>query len=450
MNDAIKNILADPKVTKVKLAVTDIDGILRGKVIHKKKFESVLEGGFGFCDVVFGWDCADKCYEGVDYTGWHTGYPDAHAVIDPTTLRRVPWDDDIPFFLGHFEDGKGEKLKVCPRNLLRSVNERCNDMGFKASFAQEFEWFNFRERAQDLHDRNFTAPQPITPGMFGYSLLRTSQNKAFFNQLFDDLFQFNVPLEGIHTETGPGVYEAAILYSDILLAADRAVLFKASAKEIGQQHGIIPSFMAKWNENLPGCSGHIHQSLWNKKGENIFFDQKADHKMSPIMESYLAGLLYCLPEILPCYAPNMNSFKRLVEGMWAPTTLTWGIDNRTTAIRALPGSEKSTRIELRVPGSDTNSYIAMAAALASGLYGIEQGLKLETPMTIGNGYLNQDNGSLPPNLWEATQRMKNSKIANQLLGEDFIHHFAQTREWEWREAHQVVTDWELKRYFEII
>lgn len=450
MNDVVKRILEDPSITKIKLAVTDIDGILRGKVIHKSKFKSVVESGFGFCDVVFGWDCADKCYEGVDFTGWHTGYPDANAVLDLETYRTIPWDNDIPFFLGHFEDENGKRLEVCPRNLLRTIIDRAHTHGFNPQFSQEFEWFNFKESSDELHDREFRSPRPITPGMFGYSLLRTSKNQGFFNQLFDDLYKFDVPLEGIHTETGPGVYEAAILYSDILKAADRATLFKAAAKEIGHFHKIIPSFMAKWNESLPGCSGHIHQSLCDEKGKNLFYDEKSKNKMSPLMESYLAGLLHCLPEILPCYAPNMNSFKRLVEGMWAPTTLTWAIDNRTTAVRALPGSDKSTRIELRVPGSDTNSYIAMAAALASGLYGIENKLKLDTPMTIGNGYLNKDNGVLPPNLWEATQKMKNSPIANEILGEGFIKHFAQTREWEWREAAQVVTDWELKRYFEII
>lgn len=429
---------------KVKVAVCDIDGILRGKVIHLDKFLSVAEGGFGFCSVVFGWDCADASYEGVDFTGWHTGYPDTNAKIDLSTLRNVPWDDDIPFFLADF-DG----LHVCPRSLLKKVRQKSLDMGFSPIFAQEFEWFNFEEDSNDLHDSGHVQPSPITRGMFGYSLLRSSQRSEYFNDLFDLMDAFKVTIEGIHTETGPGVYEVAILYKDILEAADRATLFKASAKEIGSHHGIIPSFMAKFDESLPGCSGHIHQSLW-KDGKNIFFDEKSKNKMSPLMESYLAGLLHCLPEVLPMYAPNMNSYKRLVEGMWAPTTVTWGIDNRTTAIRVLPGSNKSTRIELRVPGSDANPYLAQAAALASGLYGIEKGLKLTQAPCTGNGYEDKSNGVLPANLWEATQKMKNSDVAKELFGPEFIKHFCQTREWEWNQAAKVVTDWELKRYFEII
>jgi glutamine synthetase len=322
-------------------------------------------------------------------------------------------------------------------------------MGYSPIFAQEFEWFNFEEESNELHDGEHLNPNPMTRGMFGYSILRSSQKKEFFHDLFDLMDAFKVTLEGIHTETGPGVYEAAIMYKDILEAADRAVLFKAAAKEIGHHHGIIPSFMAKWNESLPGCSGHIHQSLW-KDGKNVFFDDNGNHKMSPIMESYLAGLLHCLPEVLPMYAPNMNSYKRLVEGMWAPTTLTWGIDNRTTAIRVLPGSDKSTRIEMRVPGSDANPYLAQAASLASGLYGIEKGLKLTQAPCKANGYEDKSNGILPANLWESTQKMKNSEVANSLFGEDFVKHFCQTREWEWKQAAKVVTDWELKRYFEII
>jgi glutamine synthetase len=269
--------------------------------------------------------------------------------------------------------------------------------------------------------------------------------------LFDLLQQFEVPIEGLHTETGPGVYEAALLYGDILEAGDRAVLFKTGVKEIGMKHGIMPSFMAKWNKDLPGCSGHIHQSLWDKdKAQNLFYDQKSAHGISSVMRSYMAGLLHCLPYVLPMYAPTINSYKRLVEGAWAPTTLTWGIDNRTTALRALPSSPKATRIETRVPGSDVNPYLALAASLASGLYGIRHNLQLNQPATVGNGYADKQWGTLPRNLDEATQAMKNSDVAKELFGEEFVRHFAQTREWEWRQFSKNVTDWELKRYFEII
>lgn len=172
--------------------------------------------------------------------------------------------------------------------------------------------------------------------------------------------------------------------------------------------------------------------------------------MSGLMKSYIAGQLHCLPHILPMIAPTINSYKRLVEGAWAPTTLTWGIDNRTVALRALPGHAKTCRLETRVVGSDSNPYLALSACLAAGLYGIKNKMKLDKEATNGNGYKDLSNGVLPQNLYEATQRMKQSAIAEELFGADFVAHFTQTREWEWRQYAKAVTDWELKRYFEII
>ncbi len=446
----VKEIL-ESNCQKVKLAITDIDGVLRGKMINVKKFESIASTGLGFCDVIFGWDSSDVLYDKppVDFTGQHTGYPDVHAQLDFNTYRRIPWEEDIPFFLADFRNKAGGALEICPRGLLKKIKNEAEDLGYKCFFSQEFEWFNFLENSADLHDSQFVKPEPLTRGMFGYSVLRTSQNSEFFNDLYDLMLAFNVTIEGLHTETGPGVYEAAIMYDDILESADRAVLFKSGAKEIGHRHGIMPTFMAKYNEKLPGCSGHVHQSLW-KNGKNVFYDAKDPHHMSDTMKSYIAGLLHCLPQILPMFAPTINSYKRLVEGMWAPTTLTWGIDNRTTAIRALPGSDKSTRIEHRVVGSDVNPYLAMSAALASGLYGVKKKMKLTTPATQGNGYAEKSFGILPRNLWEATEAMENSKLARELFGETFVDHFCKTRKNEWRTFSAVVTDFELKRYFEII
>jgi glutamine synthetase len=436
---------------KVKIAVADIDGILRGKYIATEKFMAIVNERMGFCDVTFGWDMNDTAYDNVQYTGWHTGYPDAPVKIDLNTFRKIPWEADIPFFLGDFVNEQNQAAAVCPRNLLKKIIAQSEAMGYKAYFSQEFEWFNFAETPQTLDQKDYKNPQPITPGMFGYSILRSTLKSEFMTDLFELLKRFDVPLEGLHTETGPGVYEAAILYSDILTAADRALLFKSGVKEIAYKHHIIASFMAKWNENLPGCSGHVHQSLWNNDStQNLFYDEQAANHISPLMQHYLAGQLYCLPHILPMVAPTINSYKRLVEGAWAPTTLTWAIDNRTVAIRALPGSKKSTRLETRVVGSDTNPYLAMAACLAAGLYGIKNKIPLTQKATIGNGYRDESNGILPRNLHDATQAMKKSSVAQELFGSDFVAHFTATREWEWRQFAKVVTDWELKRYFEII
>jgi glutamine synthetase len=434
---------------RVKVAVSDIDGVLRGKYMHKDKFLSAVESGFGFCNVVFGWDAGDQAYDNGRYTGWHTGFPDAQAEIDLNTFRRIPWDDDTPMFLGDFVDAQGGPLGVCPRQLLKRVLARADKAGFQVLAGMEFEWFNFRETPQSFADKRYTAPEPISPQMFGYSLIRMNQSQPFFRALMEELPAFGIPIEGLHTETGPGVFEAAILYSEALEAADRAILFKTAAKEIGFRYGIMPSFMAKWSTQYPGCSGHIHQSLSDGK-KNLFHDNKDSLHMSKLFRNYVAGQLLCLPEIMPFFAPTINSYKRLVDGYWAPVKPTWSADNRTASLRVIPGSPKSTRLETRSPGADVNPYLAMAACIAAGLYGIQHNLKLERPPTTGD---NQDTGHiprLPRNLKDATAALKQSKLAAQLFGEEFVDHFVRTREWEWRQFQDAVTDWEMRRYFEII
>ncbi len=428
MAASAKDILAELRrspTQKVKVAVTDIDGVLRGKYLHKDKFLSAAEGGgFGFCNVVFGWDSADVCYDNATYTGWHTGYPDAVARVDLSTARTVPWDGGVPFFLADFEDGQGGPLPVCPRSLLKKIVARAQAAGFIAKAGLEFEWFNFQETPESLAEKHYVSPKPLTPGMFGYSLVRMAHSRPFFNAMLDELGAFGVPIEGLHTETGPGVFEAAIQASDALEAADRGVLFKTSVKEIGQRFQVMPTFMAKWNSALPGCSGHMHQSLWTKDG-NAFDDDKDPRRMSRVFKSYLAGQLRGLADLLPFFAPTVNSYKRLVDGYWAPTKVTWGIDNR-------------------------NPYLALAASIGAGLWGIAQELPLEDAPVEGSAYMGEKAVRLPRTLQEATRGLSESKLAREILGEQFVDHYVRTREWEWRQFQDAVTDWERRRYFEVI
>ncbi|HEX8462249.1 MAG TPA: glutamine synthetase family protein [Segetibacter sp.] len=435
---------------RIQFAVTDIDGILRGKIISKKKFLKGNKDGLGFCNVIFGWDNNDAVYNNTKVSGWHTGYPDAMATIDINTFRTIPWNDDIPFFIADFSQSK-EIADVCPRTLLKRIQQQCIELGYSPQFSKEFEWFNFKENADTLAEKNFANLHSLSPGMFGYSLLRPAQNQAYYNDIFNLLPQINVPLEGLHTETGNGVYEAAIDYTDILEAADRAVVFKTSVKQIAYKHNILACFMAKWNTDLPGCSGHIHQSLWNEAGnKNLFYNEAEANNMSELLKHYIAGQLYCLPHILPMFAPTVNSYKRYVEGAWAATSVSWGIENRTTALRVINHTAEGMRLETRVPGADANPYLSLAASLAAGLYGIKNKLALEIPATKGNEYENAASQKLPKTLQEATAAMKTSGIARELFGEAFTDHFVRTREWEWQQFAQKVTDWELKRYFEII
>jgi glutamine synthetase len=449
--------IRDEGHTKVKVAVSDIDGILRGKYLHKDKFfgaaQAHPDGGFGFCDVVFGWDAHDVCYDNTRVTGWQHGFPDALARLDLDTARRVPWDGGVPFFLGEFVNADGSPYPVCPRQTLQRVLRRAQKLGFAPMAGMEFEWFNFAETPQSWAAKRGVGPEPITPGMFGYSLLRMGDQRGFFNALMDEMLAFGVPIEGLHTETGPGVYEAAIAFSGALEAADRAILFKTGAKEIGKRFGVMPSFMAKWSAQYPGCSGHIHQSLTDGAGggkSNLFYDAKSPRRMSKLFESYLAGQVACMMEFAPLIWPTINSYKRLVDGFWAPVKPTWGIDNRTASFRVIAGSPKSTRLETRCPGADVNPYLAMAAVIAAGLHGVEKGLKLSAPPITGTNQGAEHIPRAPRTLIETTRVFRESAIARDWLGDTFVDHFAATREWEWRQWQDGVTDWELKRYFEII
>ena len=440
-------------VPKVKVAVSDIDGILRGKYLHRDKFLGAAEpfpkGGFGFCDVVLGWDMMDVTYDNTTATGWQHGFPDALARLDLDTARHVPWDNNVPFFIGEFVNADGTPHAQCPRQALKRVLKRAEKMGFQVMTGMEFEWFNFLETPHSWAAKKGVGAQQLTPGMFGYSLLRMNEHREFFNALMDDMLAFGVPVEGLHTETGPGVYEAAIGFSEALEQADRALLFKTGTKEIGARFGIMPSFMAKPNQSLPGCSGHIHQSLSDGK-TNLFFDAKNPRKMSKLFESYLAGQVACMMEFAPMIWPTINSYKRLVDGFWAPVKPTWGVDNRTASFRVISGSPKSTRLETRCPGADVNPYLAMAAVIAAGLHGVEQGLKLTAPPITGTNQGAEHIPRAPRSLIETTRIFQRSDIARNWLGDAFVDHYAATREWEWRQWLDAVTDWELKRYFEII
>jgi len=415
---------------KVKVAVSDIDGILRGKYLHIDKFKGAAEpypaGGFGFCDVVFGWDSSDQCYDNTTVTGWQHGFPDALARLDLNTARHVPWDNNVPFFMGEFVNSDGTPHPLCPRQTLKKVLKRAEKLGVNPMCGMEFEWFNFLEDSHSWQHKKGIDPTPLTPGMFGYSLLRMNQNREFFNAIQEEMQQFGVPIEGLHTETGPGVYEAAIAFSDALTQADRAILFKTGTKEIGARFGIMPSFMAKWNAALPGCSGHIHQSLSDGK-KNLFADAKGRHGMSKVFESYLAGQVAHLMEFAPMFWPTINSYKRLVDGFWAPVKPTWGIDNRTASFRVISGSPKSTRLETRCPGADVNPYLAMAAVIAAGLDGVEKGMKLTAPAIHGTNGGAENIPRAPRTLIETTRNFQQSKVARDWLGDTFVDHFAATR-----------------------
>ncbi|HXM43993.1 MAG TPA: glutamine synthetase family protein [Bryobacteraceae bacterium] len=446
--ESIRRRFEDNHIRRVKLGAFDTDATLRGKYISVEKFWTAAESGLGFCDVIFGWDIGDVLYDNAKFTGWHTGYPDAHCRIDMSSYRLVPWEPGTAFFLLDFCDAAGGPLEIAPRQVFQRVLERAAERGYTAHFAAEYEFFIFRETAQSLRDKHFAGMTPLTPGMFGYSVVRASANAELVLEIMELLAAFDVPLEALHTETGPGVYEAAIAVKADLAAADRAALFKVAIKEIAGRHNLTPTFMAKWSAGLPGSSGHLHQSLRRTgNNENLFSGEAADGGMPEPMRQYVAGLATNMQELTAIFCPTINSYKRTVPGAWAPVNATWGVDNRTTAVRAISSRGKSARVELRLTGADINPYLAMAAALAAGLDGIER--KLELPPPTVNAY-SADASALPRTLADATRLFRESRVAREWLGEQFVEHYASTREWEVRQYEKAVTDWELARYFESV
>ncbi|MDE0100419.1 MAG: glutamine synthetase family protein [Truepera sp.] len=443
-----RQIVEQRGLDHLKVGVFDLDGILRGKYMSREKFLSALEGGFGFCDVVLGWDSRDQLYDNVTITGWHTGYPDAPVRLLPASCRELPWEEGTLFFLGEFAP---PAEAVCPRGLLRRVLERVAEAGFSCRAGFEYEFFLFRETPQTVRDKRFRDLTPMAPGFFGYSLLRSAVHSEFYNLLLDSCRTMDMALEGLHEETGPGVLEAAIAVSDGVAAADKAALFKAFTKILAQRAGMMATFMAKWSPDWPGQSGHIHLSLGDESGGAVFHDPGAPHGMSQTMRHFLGGQQRLMPELLALLAPTVNSYRRLIPGFWAPTEASWGIDNRTCALRVIPGSAKSQRIECRVSAADANPYLALAAALAAGLWGVAEQVEPEAAV-VGNAYDQRfpKRLALPATLWEAAQRLKASTVARELFGDPFVDHFAATREWEEREFRKHISDWELERYFEII
>ncbi|ORZ18409.1 putative glutamine synthetase [Lobosporangium transversale] len=476
---------------RVKIAGIDLDGIFRGKIMAKSKFLSVLESGFGFCSVIFGWDMHDQTYpEELSVSNAANGYRDIIAVPDLSTFRRIPWENNIPFFLLSFLDpATNEPLAVCPRSVLKRVTDELASMGWEAMCGAEFEFFNFKESPEALEAKGHTKPKKLTPGMFGYSLLRPSLNQEYFYDIFDECKKFDINIESLHTETGPGVFEAALSYDTAVRMADMASLFKLSAKQLGIKHGIMPTFMAKPYTDQPGCSGHLHFSLrdiasrtnlfaaglnsdseeekgaaastegqdrpeWEKTVEGVQY-------MSQVMKWFVAGLLTGLPSIMAILAPNINSYKRLVENYWAPVTVSWGIESRVSAIRVIGPPQcdpKGTRLEMRVGGADINPHLAIAACLAMGLYGIKNKLPLPvgpttTTATTQNSGTNANakNERLPKSLKESAEAMlAPDSLARKVLGDAFVDHYGATRLNEYRIWETSVTTWETKRYFELV
>ncbi|CAK7242058.1 MAG: hypothetical protein STHCBS139747_003535 [Sporothrix thermara] len=466
---------------KVKVAGVDVDGILRGKIVSKAKFLSIATAGFGFCSVIFGWDMHDQTYfKELQVSNKENGYRDLLAVPDLQTFRRIPWEDNVPFFLLRFYDpDTKEPICACPRGLLQTQVDKIKAHGYGAKAGAEYEFFHFLTPSDAATAASGRPPStaaylannpphslpPLTEGMFGYSLTRPAANKDYYYDIFETCSKFQVDIEGWHTESGPGVYEAALQFGDIQEMADRASLFKLVVKSVAMPYGITPCFMAKPKQGLPGNSGHMHISLVDDAGKNLLARDTPDPDapwpdvayLSDLGRHFLAGLLEGLPDIMPLLAPTINSYKRLVENFWAPVTVSWGYEHRQASVRLIgpPGSKGgATRFEVRVAGADANPYFVLSAILALGWRGVEKKLSIRVPpLGKGQGVGSEADGGmrLARSLREANDRFTaKGSIAREVLGDEFVDHYGGTREHEIRQWDEAVTDWEMKRYIETV
>jgi len=456
----IKLALQQDNVKYVKVAITDLDGVLRGKYMHVDKFLKSIESGYGFCDVIFGWDSSDALYEfNVSdeqnlFTGWHTGFPDQTAKILLDSKRTIPFEKNTPFFLSELKEGE-----VCPRSVLKKVLKLLRESGLKGKSALEYEFFLFNESPISVREKRFKNLSNFTPGMFGYSLLRSSVHSDLYQEILKMSSVMDFPLESLHTETGPGVLEAAIGVDEALNSGDKAVLFKTFMKVLAQRKNLMATFMAKWSEKYPGQSGHIHCSLVDLENKPVFSNEGGGG-MSELMINFLGGLQKYSREFMAMIAPTTNSYKRLCVGAWAPINMTWGKENRTTGFRVIEGPPDSQRIENRLAGADANPYLALAATFAAGFLGIKERLQPTEP-TSGEAYTMKTDEAykVPSTLLEAAELFKKSQAARSIWGDQFVDHFSASRIWEYEqflknkplfEKEQTISSWELERYFEII
>lgn len=447
--DEVARSIATHGVETVKIGTPDIDGVYRGKRVSAGQFIDGCEGtGFAQCDVVFGWDIAEELITGIPLAvgSADTGFADILLRPDLATFRVVPWEPATAAVVCDAYDEHGEAVAQSPRTALRRVVDRARAMGFEPMMAAEFEFRIFREDQESLREKRFSDLRPLNPGYNCYSISHASIDDGVVGALRRYMDAYGVEVEGYNREHGEGMYEMNLRYAGALEAADRAMLFKSGAKEILAQSGCVPTFMAKYSDAMDGCSGHIHQSLWHD-GENAFWDTGAAHHISRTMAAYVAGALDTLPELFALYAPNVNSYKRYVSGSWAPTVATWGIENRTAALRAIAPSPAGVRIENRTPGADVNAYLGFAACLAGGLSGIDRGLT-PPPPAAGDVYRSEGLPPLPSTLEHAVNLLEQSAVARDYFGDAFVDHFVAMRRWETERHRRAVTEWERRRYFE--
>jgi glutamine synthetase len=424
--------LDDPSLREVEIAWPDHFGHTLGKRIPASGFlERARRERFGFCDATLSWDAVAEVHSGSRLTDWHTGFPDLYAVPDVTTVRRVPWRDATAHVIGDVQTHSGAPVGTAPRTVLRRVIERLDALGLQARVGVEIEFFLLDGGAR-----------PLGGSVHCYSLEKLDELGPVLDPVVDGLDGF-VPVEGVTGEYGPGQLEINLSADDPLTAADDAFRLKYAVRTLVRQTGAGVTFMAKPFDGLSGNSMHLHMSLW-RDGEPAFAHSAGQE--NDLMRSVAGGLVTHLPAITVFGAPTVNSYKRFEHGSYAPTSASWGSDNRTAAIRSLLESPAATRLELRTPGADANPYWAVASLLAAAIAGIED---VEEIGPRGEGDLYGQGDPLPRTPADAIALARSDKRVVDLLGDDAVHDYTLLVGREWEAYMAAVTDWERARYLDL-
>ncbi|WP_394541092.1 glutamine synthetase family protein [Lysobacter enzymogenes] len=439
------------KPDHVNVGFADMPGQLRVKYVSTERFLAALEKGLCFAGAALALDHGDvqRPARGVS-TGEGVVFGDRLCKIVPDSVREIPWESPTRnlLFLADFEEPEGP---LQSRNLYLRVLARARAQGLRAFHSSEYEFTLFEETPRSIREKDYRDLRLATLDSSYHLMLRQGVGSGFYNALMDSCKCLDIPLEGVHEEMGAGFMEAALAYREGVRAADDAMLFKTAAKIVAQRHDKLITFMARWSNQADGQSGHIHVSLRDEQGDPLFYDPSQPRNMSRRMRHFVGGLQALLPEFLILFGPTVNSFRRYQPWIFSPVAASWGWENRTCALRLIGGSPYSQRIECRVPGADANPYLALACVLGAGLWGMEREIEPGEESTW-NVYENLDKVApkhrFPRSFGEAIGRFDASAPARELFGDRFVDAYVETKRAQDEEFAALVTDVELRRFFE--
>ena len=451
--DELRQKVESGEVETVVTVFPDLYGRFFGKRITGDFFlEHTAQGGMHACDYLLTVDMPMEPVPGYQYASWERGYGDFHCVADLRTLRMATWLEKSALVVCDIYDEKtNTPVSVAPRSILGKQVAEVSRLGYQAFGASELEYFIFEETYKSAREKHYAGLNHFGSYIEDYHILQGTREEVLNAAVRRHLSNSGIPVEFSKGEWGPGQHELNVHYADVLTMADSHSIYKQCFKDIAHDLGLAVSFMAKVDENFAGSSSHIHLSLWDAEGkENIFDGDQTLGSVhgSDIFRWFLGGWIAHTKELMPFYAPTINSYKRYQSGSWAPTSLAWSYDNRTAGFRVV-GHGKSLRIESRIPGADVNPYLAYAATLASGLDGIRN--KIEPPPIFeGDVYSAKELPQVPRTLRDAIALMEHSTFAREAFGEDVIEHYLHFYETEQAAFDKAVTTWERARYFEQI